>query len=95
VKDRVIAESSHALRLEEKGYPPVYYIPRDDVDMSLLARTAHYTYCPYKAIALTTAFPWVAQNRSSLSGHTKNRMRQSPESRIIWRSIPHESMPSK
>jgi uncharacterized protein (DUF427 family) len=48
VKDRVIAESSHALRLEEKGYPPVYYIPRDDVDMSLLARTTHYTYCPYK-----------------------------------------------
>ena len=48
VKDRVIAESPHVLRLEEKGYPPVYYIPRDDVDMSLLARTAHYTYCPYK-----------------------------------------------
>ena len=48
VKDLVIAESSHALRLEEKGYPPVYYIPRDDVDMSLLARTTHYTYCPYK-----------------------------------------------
>jgi uncharacterized protein (DUF427 family) len=48
VKDRVVAESSHALRLEEKGYPPVYYIPREDVDMSLLVRTTHYTYCPYK-----------------------------------------------
>jgi uncharacterized protein (DUF427 family) len=48
VKDLVIAESSQALRLEEKGYPPVYYIPREDVDMSLLVRTTHYTYCPYK-----------------------------------------------
>jgi uncharacterized protein (DUF427 family) len=48
VKGRVIAESSRALRLEEKGYPPVYYIPREDMDMSLLIRTTHYTYCPYK-----------------------------------------------
>jgi uncharacterized protein (DUF427 family) len=48
VKGRVIAESSRALRLEEAKYPPVYYIPREDVDMSLLVRTAHSTYCPYK-----------------------------------------------
>jgi uncharacterized protein (DUF427 family) len=48
LQGRVIAESSKALRLEEKGYPPVYYIPREDVDMSLLVRTTHYTYCPYK-----------------------------------------------
>ena len=48
VAGRIVAESYNALLLEEKGYPPVYYIPRDDVDMSLLARTTHYTYCPYK-----------------------------------------------
>jgi uncharacterized protein (DUF427 family) len=23
-------------------------LPRDDADMSLLVRTEHYTYCPYK-----------------------------------------------
>jgi uncharacterized protein (DUF427 family) len=46
--DRVIAESSRALLLQEKGYPPVYYIPREDATMSLLQRTTHYTYCPYK-----------------------------------------------
>ena len=45
---KVVAESTHALRLEEKGYPPVHYIPRSDADMSLLVRTAHSTYCPYK-----------------------------------------------
>ncbi|HKD21149.1 MAG TPA: DUF427 domain-containing protein, partial [Rhizomicrobium sp.] len=30
------------------SYPAVQYIPRKDVDMSLLARTDHATYCPYK-----------------------------------------------
>src|SRR5258708_27128174 len=48
VAGRIVAESAQALRLEEKGYPPVYYLPRKDADMSLLVRTTHYTYCPYK-----------------------------------------------
>jgi uncharacterized protein (DUF427 family) len=48
VAERIVAESVAALRLEEKGYPPVYYLPRDDADMSLLVRTTHYSYCPYK-----------------------------------------------
>jgi uncharacterized protein (DUF427 family) len=48
VAGRIIAESTQALRLEEKGYPPVYYLPRNDTDMSLLFRTTHYSYCPYK-----------------------------------------------
>lgn len=48
VEGRVIADSVNALRLEEQGYPPVYYVPREDADMSLLTRTTHYTYCPYK-----------------------------------------------
>jgi uncharacterized protein (DUF427 family) len=48
VAGKIVAESTRALRLEEKGYPPVYYLPRSDADMSLLVRTTHYTYCPYK-----------------------------------------------
>ena len=48
VAGRIVAESMRALRLEEKGYPPVYYVPRNDADMSLLVRTEHYTCCPYK-----------------------------------------------
>jgi len=44
VAGRVVAESTRALRLEEKGYPPVYYLPRSDADMSLLVRTTYYTY---------------------------------------------------
>ena len=34
--------------LREASYPAVQYIPRKDVDMSLLERTDHITYCPYK-----------------------------------------------
>jgi uncharacterized protein (DUF427 family) len=48
VAGKIVAESTRALRLEEKGYPPVYYLPRSDADVSLLVRTTHYTYCPYK-----------------------------------------------
>ena len=48
VSGKIVAESAHALRLEEKGYPPVYYLPRSDADMSLLVKTTHSTYCPYK-----------------------------------------------
>ena len=48
VAGRIVAESMRALRLEENVYPAVYYLPRNDADMSLLVRTTHYTYCPYK-----------------------------------------------
>jgi len=48
VAGRTIADTRDALTLRESAYPPVQYIPRKDVDMSLLERTAHATYCPYK-----------------------------------------------
>ncbi len=95
VARRIVAESTQALRLEEKGYPPVYYLPRSDADMSLLERTTHYTYCPYKGDARTTAFPLVERNRNMPFGPTKNLMRQSPTLRSTWRFIPRGSMQSK
>jgi uncharacterized protein (DUF427 family) len=48
VAGRVIADTRQALTLREASYPPVQYVPRRDVDMSLLTRTDHNTYCPYK-----------------------------------------------
>ena len=45
---RVIADTHASLTLKEASYPAVHYIPRKDVDMSLLERTDHHTYCPYK-----------------------------------------------
>jgi uncharacterized protein (DUF427 family) len=48
VAGRVIADSERPLVLRETSHPPVIYIPRKDVDMALLARTAYTTHCPYK-----------------------------------------------
>lgn len=48
VAGRTVADTRHALTLQEANYPPVHYIPRADADMSLLERTGHATYCPYK-----------------------------------------------
>jgi uncharacterized protein (DUF427 family) len=48
VAGRVVADTRAALTLREAGYKPIQYIPRGDVDMSLLERTSHATYCPYK-----------------------------------------------
>jgi uncharacterized protein (DUF427 family) len=45
---RVVADTQDALTLREASYQPVQYIPRKDVDMALLVRTDHATYCPYK-----------------------------------------------
>jgi len=48
VAGRVVADTLNALTLREASYPPVQYIPRQDVDMTLLKPTDHATYCPYK-----------------------------------------------
>jgi uncharacterized protein (DUF427 family) len=45
---KVIADTREALTLREAAYPAVLYIPRKDTDMTLLERTEHTTYCPYK-----------------------------------------------
>jgi uncharacterized protein (DUF427 family) len=49
--DQLIADSRDALSLQESSYPAVQYIPRKDVDLTLLERTDHTTYCPYKGDA--------------------------------------------
>src|ERR1700677_844611 len=48
VQGKRIADTRESLTLKEAAYPPVQYIPRKDVDMTQLQRTAHRTYCPYK-----------------------------------------------
>lgn len=48
---RVVADTRRALSLAEASYPPVMYIPREDVDQPMLERTDHKTHCPYKGEA--------------------------------------------
>jgi uncharacterized protein (DUF427 family) len=48
---RTVAESTNALSLREASYPRVLYIPRADVDMTVLVRSDRKTHCPYKGEA--------------------------------------------
>ncbi|MDH7639732.1 DUF427 domain-containing protein [Sphingomonas oryzagri] len=52
-----IADSTSALMLREANYPPVFYIPRADVEMAALVRTDHGTHCPYKGDASYFSIP--------------------------------------
>ena len=54
---RVVADTRRALNLQEASYPAVQYIPRDDVDMSLLTPTSHTSHCPYKGDASYFSIP--------------------------------------
>ena len=60
---RVIADTAHALTLAEASYKPVFYIPRNDADMSVLRATEHHTHCPYKGDA--SYFSIVADGRTA------------------------------
>ena len=57
VGGKVIADTSNALTLREASYPPVQYIPRQDVNMAALTRSEHTTYCPYKGDASYYSIP--------------------------------------
>jgi uncharacterized protein (DUF427 family) len=48
VAGKVIADTQSALTLREASYGAVQYIPYKDVDFSLLEKTDHHSYCPYK-----------------------------------------------
>jgi uncharacterized protein (DUF427 family) len=46
-----IADTGAALRVEESGHGPVYYLPAKDVRLDLMHPTEHHTHCPYKGQA--------------------------------------------
>jgi uncharacterized protein (DUF427 family) len=46
-----IATSNNALLIRETKHQDVFYLPRSDVDMSVLKPTDHSTYCPFKGHA--------------------------------------------
>ncbi len=60
----VIAETDRALEMQEASYPPVFYVPFDDVDPRHLRRSGHHTWCPYKGEA--SYYDIVAGDRADL-----------------------------
>jgi uncharacterized protein (DUF427 family) len=51
VGDRVLLDTERAKLLYETGIRPVPYVPLEDLDAELLARTDHTTHCPFKGDA--------------------------------------------
>lgn len=48
---RPIAQTTEALSLKEEGYPPVLYIPVQDVNKDVLQDSDHKSICPFKGEA--------------------------------------------
>ena len=65
VAGHIIANTREALTLREASYPAVQYVPRKDVDMSLLKRTEHATYCPYKGDCAYYSIPMGGERSSN------------------------------
>ena len=86
---RIIADTRDALTLREASHPPVQYIPREDVDMSLLQRTDHASHCPYKGEASYYSIPlggersrnavWTYENPHAAVAEIKGRLAFYPE----------------
>lgn len=48
---RLLARTSGAHRVLETSHPPVYYLPRVDVDLSLLQPSGRRSFCEWKGTA--------------------------------------------
>src|SRR5258706_14343049 len=84
--ERVVADTTDALALQESTYPVAYYIPLADVDQNLLRRTDHSTYCPYKGDAsyYTVVTPERELENSVWSYETPYPAVQSIEKRVAF-----------
>ena len=51
VGEELLAATDRALRLDETGLPPRYYLPKADVRMDRLRPTTFHTTCPFKGEA--------------------------------------------
>jgi uncharacterized protein (DUF427 family) len=49
--DTTLGLTSAALEMKEGSYPAVLYVPRADIDMTKLQKTARSSTCPWKGVA--------------------------------------------
>ena len=56
-----LADTRHGLRVLETSHPPVYYIPRSDLDMSSLSPSpTRQSFCEFKGMATYWSLPAAA-----------------------------------
>lgn len=61
VGDKVVADTTEALVLQESTYPAVQYVPLADIDPALIEKTDHSTWCPYKGEASYYSLPLIGE----------------------------------
>ena len=44
----LVGQTTHAVQMSEGSYPAVTYVPRADMAMAMLTKTARQTTCPHK-----------------------------------------------
>jgi uncharacterized protein (DUF427 family) len=49
-RDRIVTDTRRPLALYESGFAPRWYVPRADVDESVLTPVDLRTFCPYKSV---------------------------------------------
>lgn len=59
----LLAETTQSIRVLETSHPPVYYIPQEDVNMSLLKENNEISHCEFKGRA--NYFDLVSVEKSS------------------------------
>ena len=89
IAGRVLADTQNALTLREAGYPPVQYIPLEDVNRSLIQETDHTSYCPFKGDAGYYSIPiggersvnaiWTYRDPHAVVAEIKDRVAYYPD----------------
>jgi Domain of unknown function (DUF427) len=80
--------------LREAGYRAGQYMPREDVDLALLKRTEHATYCPYKGDCCYFSIPLGGDRSTNAGGPIRLPSQQCWSSKIISPSTRTGSMRS-
>ena len=73
---KVVADTKRALVLQEASYKPVFYIPREDAQMAMFAKTTNSTHCPYKGDASYYTIKVDGREPRTRSGATRRRFRR-------------------
>tara|TARA_R110000850_G_scaffold61315_4_gene140110 strand:- start:1185 stop:1475 length:291 start_codon:yes stop_codon:yes gene_type:complete len=63
VDSKLLADSTQALELQEIGYPPRHYFPREDVRIDLLTISERTTHCPLKGSTVYFSLGAIIPNR--------------------------------